>query len=248
MINRLMGMPESFSEHGREIDFSLELCHWFMALLFIGWLIYFIYTIVRFRKARNPRADHVGATSLAPYYLIGGVVIFDAVLLIGFDIPLWTERVTQYPDEKEAVMIHVIAQQFAWNIHYPGPDGIFGKRSPKLVSEDNPIGLDSNDPHARDDVVSFNSLHAPVHKPVIIRLTSKDVIHSLKIIQMRVTQDAIPGMNIPVWFVPTKTGQYEIVCAQLCGNSHYRMRGILTVDSEQDYAAWLKSQPAFGGE
>lgn len=245
-INTLLGMPEAVSAHGAEVDHFLEICHWFMLVLGVGWTLFFFYVIYRFRSSRNPKANHTGLKSHYPKYLEVAVIIFDAILLLAFAIPLWAKRVNQFPDEKNATRLNVIAQQFAWNFHYPGADGIFGKRSANLVSEDNSIGLDATDEHAKDDVVLQGEFHVPVNKPVMLTITSKDVIHSFKVVQMRVCQDAIPGLSIPLWFTPTKVGKYEILCAQLCGNGHYRMRGVIAVDSQSDYEEWLKKQPAGG--
>jgi cytochrome c oxidase subunit 2 len=137
----------------------------------------------------------------------------------------------------------VVAQQFAWNVRYPGKDGIFGRQDMHLVKSDNVFGVDPNDPNGKDDIQTLNEIHVPVGKPVIIYVSSKDVIHSFKIIAMRVTQDAIPGMRIPLWFRPTQPGHYQINCAQLCGNSHYAMfGGMLVVESEDEYNKWLASK------
>jgi cytochrome c oxidase subunit 2 len=149
----------------------------------------------------------------------------------------------------------VIGQQFAWNIHYPGPDGKFGPTAAALVNpETNPIGLDRKDAAAADDVVTVNQLHLPVDKPAIVFVSSLDVIHSFGLNEMRVKQDAIPGMSTPLWFVPTVTTDqmraqrgdpqwnYEIACAQLCGLGHYRMRGFLTVDTAEQFTAWMDAE------
>ena len=142
-------------------------------------------------------------------------------------------------------MVRVVAQQFAWNIHYPGADGIFGRTDPYLVDEQsNPVGLDRSDPVAVDDVTTIGQLHLPDDRPVLIHLTTKDVIHSFSLPIMRVKQDAIPGMSIPVWFVPTRTGTWQIACAQLCGNSHYRMKGILKVETAAEFSAWMAEKAA----
>jgi cytochrome c oxidase subunit 2 len=221
--------------------------------------------------------------------------------------------VNAFPADKDATLIRVVAEQFAWNAHYPGADGIFGKTDISLVTAENPLGLDRSDPAAKDDIVTINELNFPVGKPVIIRLTSKDVIHSFNIPLLRVKQDAIPGQVTPVWFVPTKTtdeirktltqtysiadGSFpqillhlvamndyqgkdstvllakgspftedviqqlreagvrevvagpdtpmEIACAQLCGLGHYKMRGIVTVQTEDEYKAWLAQQASY---
>jgi cytochrome c oxidase subunit 2 len=124
--------------------------------------------------------------------------------------------------------VRVVAEQFAWNVHYPGADHIFGKSDVSLVSSSNPLGLDVNDPHAKDDITTLNQLYLQVDRPVIVQISSKDVIHSFALPYMRVKQDAIPGMVVPVHFTATRTSgeeTWEIACAQLCGLGHYRMRG-----------------------
>ncbi len=139
-------------------------------------------------------------------------------------------------------MVRVVAEQFAWNIHYPGPDGKFGRTDIKLVSADNPLGLDRTDPNAKDDITTINQLNLPTDRPVLVHLSSKDVIHSFGLYEMRVKQDAIPGMSIPVWFIPNRIGEYEIACSQLCGLGHFRMRGFITIQSAADFKKWYDDQ------
>ena len=255
------GLPELASAHGGEIDQLIGYIHWLVFALFFAWGAFFLYLLVRFREKRNPRADYRGLQTHASSWAEIGVAVAEAILLIGFSIPLWSARVDALPPEDEAVVARVIAEQFAWNVHYPGPDGLFGSAKVELVDpQTNPIGLDYRDPAAADDVVSLNQLHLPVGRPAILHLSAKDVIHSLGVPEMRIKQDAIPGLTIPVWFTPTlttaelrqKTGRadahYELVCNQLCGIGHYRMKGYLTVETEEEFQAWLASQaPGEGG-
>ena len=138
--------------------------------------------------------------------------------------------------------VRVAAEQFAWNVHYPGPDGKFGASDPSRVTADNPLGIDRNDPNAKDDITTINQLNVPINKPVLVHLTSKDVIHSFGVYELRVKQDAVPGMDIPVWFIPSRVGEYEITCSQLCGLGHYRMRGFVNVKSEADFKAFLDEE------
>ena len=147
-----------------------------------------------------------------------------------------------FPADNEAVVVRVVAEQFAWNAHYPGSDGRFGRRDIKLVAADNPLGIDRTDADAEDDIITTNNLYLPVDRPVLIHLSSKDVIHSFGLFEMRVKQDAIPGMDIPVWFIPNRIGDYEIACSQLCGLGHYRMRGTVQVRSDADYKALLDKE------
>jgi cytochrome c oxidase subunit 2 len=250
-------MPRLASAHGAELDRTMGLVHVLMLVLFVGWGLFFVYALLRFRKGRQPVADHAGVKSKASTWLEVGVAVAEAVLLVGFSIPLWSARVDAFPARSEAVEVRVVGEQFAWNVHYPGPDGRFGKTDrAKIDVQSNPLGLDRSDPAGKDDVTTVNQLHLPVGKPVIVHLSSKDVIHSFALQEMRVKQDAVPGLSIPLWFVPTVTteemrrrkGQpewnYEISCAQLCGLGHYRMRGFVTVETPEAYDKWIADQVA----
>jgi cytochrome c oxidase subunit II len=247
LINEWIGLPPNASEHGYQIDHIIEFCHWFMGALFIGWSAYFIYVLLRFRKGRHPVADHEGVKSGISTHLEFSVVLIEAVLLIAFAVPLWAKRVNEFPSTKDAILVHVIGQQFNWNFHLPGPDGQFGRRELDLVSNSNPLGLDSNDPASKDDLVVLGELHVPVNRSVIMELSSKDVVHNFALPHMRMAQDAIPGQIIPMWFKPVKTGTYEVICGQLCGLGHYSMKGSLVVDSAADYQTWLKETAALAG-
>ena len=250
-----LGMPVAASAHAAEVDHTMVLVHILMAVLFVGWGAFFAFVLFRFRKSRNPVADYAGVKSHTSTYLEIAVAVAEAVLLIGFSIPLWANRVDDFPPESESTVVRVVAEQFAWNIHYPGADGKFGKTDIKLIDlQTNPLGLDREDPDAKDDITTVNQLHLPVGKPAIVQLSSKDVIHSFNLTEFRVKQDAIPGLVIPLWFTPTvstddmrkQVGKddfvYEIACAQLCGLGHYSMRGYVTIDTPEQYQTWLASE------
>jgi cytochrome c oxidase subunit II len=239
----VLRLPFLASEHGGDIDSLLTYIHWLMFLLFFGWLVYFFYALARFRQSRQARADAVGLRSHVTGYLEIAVVVIEAVLLIGFSIPLWAKRVSGLPPEDEATVVRVMGRQFNWMAHYAGPDGVMGRQDPALSSASDPFGLDrKGDEAALDDVVVQGTIVVPVNRPVVFHVTSIDVIHSLAIKSMRICQDAIPGMSIPVWFTPVKEGDYMITCAQLCGNSHYGMFGTLRVVSQAEYDSWLLTQ------
>jgi cytochrome c oxidase subunit II len=247
LLNELIGLPPNASEHGYQIDHIIEFSHWFMGALFLGWSVFFVYVLLRFRKGRHPVADHEGVKSGISTHLEFAVVLIEAVLLIGFAIPLWAKRVNQFPEDKDAILVHAIGQQFNWNFHLPGPDGQFGRRDIAFLSNSNPLGLDPSDPAGKDDIVVLGELHVPVDRPVIIELSSKDVIHNFALPHMRMAQDAIPGQIIPMWFKPIKTGSYEVICGQLCGLGHYSMKGMLVVDNPAEYQAWLKERVELSG-
>ncbi|MEA3210488.1 MAG: cytochrome c oxidase subunit [Chthoniobacter sp.] len=241
MINKFFGIVPNASEHGYLVDHTLEFCHWFMALLFVGWSSFFLYTIFRFHRSRNPKANYHGVHSKASAHLEFTVVLIEAVLLLGFAVPLWGKRVTgeSFPDARESLRVRAVAEQFGWNFHYPGPDGVFGKQNLDYIQSHPPLGLDPNDAAGKDDIISKNELHLVNHKPVVIEVTSKDVIHGLSLEHMRISQDAIPGSMIPAWFRPIKKGQYEIVCSQLCGAGHYAMRAQMLVETQAEFDAWM---------
>ena len=309
MLEKILGLPVSASEHAARVDRLILYVHILMVVLFVGWILFFFYTLFRFRKSNNPKADYTGVKTHTSSYLEAMIAVIEVLLLVGLSIPFWSWKVSAFPTDPATVHVRVIAQQFAWNIHYPGPDGIFGRTDIKLVDEQtNPIGLDrKGDPHAKDDIVTLNQLHLPVNRPAVIEITTKDVIHSFSLPVMRVKQDAIPGMLIPIHFVPNKTSDQlreelattvalpsaksldsyvamedykakdgtilvkkgravsantasnlvengitevrvgprypaEIACAQLCGLGHYRMKGYLSIDTEEQYKAWLQDQ------
>jgi cytochrome c oxidase subunit II len=247
LIDEFLGQPPNVAEHGYQIDHILEFCHWFMGALFFGWLVYFVFVLIRFHKSRHPVADHEGVKSGISTHLEFSVVLIEAVLLLGFAIPLWAKRVNQFPETQDAILVHAVGQQFNWTFHLPGPDGVYGRRDVSLVTNTNAIGLDLNDPASKDDIVVPGELHVPINRPVIIELSSKDVIHNFALPHMRIAQDAIPGSIIPMWFKPIKTGTYEVICGQLCGLGHYSMKGTVVVDSPEDYQGWLKERAEMGG-
>ena len=241
-LNELIGLPPNASEHGYQIDHIIEFSHWFMGGLFVGWSAFFIYVLLRFRRSKHPVADHEGVKSGISTHLEFAVVLIEAVLLIGFAIPLWAKRVNSFPEDKDAIVVHVVGQQFNWNFHMPGPDGVFGRRDVSLVTNSNPMGIDYSDPASKDDITAGGELHVLKDRPVIIELSSKDVIHNFALPHMRIAQDAIPGQIIPMWFKPIKTGTFEIVCGQLCGLGHYSMKGSVVVDEPAEYQTWLKER------
>ncbi len=233
------GLPIDISTHGAAIDRLIYVIHIFMFALFIGWSVFLVIALVRFRQRPGRQAAYRERHLKLPNYLEIGVALFEAVLLIGFSFPAFHQIKNEPPPLERALQVRVVAEQFAWNFHYAGADGNFGKTNPELMGPMNPVGLDAGDPSGKDDIVAINQLHVPVHQPVIVHLSSKDVIHSFTIPVMRVKQDVIPGQVIRSWFEAKKTGDFEIACAQLCGLGHYRMRGFFTVETEAEFENWL---------
>ena len=258
---RYFGLPVGISSVSGRIDEIIVIVHYLMLVLFVGWGIFFIVSLVKFRSSKNKKANYKGVESHYSSVLEAAVAVIEIVILFGFAFPIWAERVNEVPDTRDAETVRVIAQQYAWNIHYPGPDGRFGATRIDLVDEqDNPIGLDRSSEFAEDDFTTINQLHIPVNRKIRVDLSSKDVIHNFKLPELRVSQDAIPGMVIPVHFTATSTSEeflkttvgtkregkgLEIACAQLCGLGHYRMKGYVTIHEEDDYQAWLDEQASY---
>jgi cytochrome c oxidase subunit 2 len=254
-MTQWLGLPPLATTHGGQIDSMIGWIHVFMLILFVGWGGFLAYCLLRFRRSRNPVADYAGVRSHRSTYLEVGVAVVEGVLLFGFAIPLWAARVDAIPPESEALVVEVTGEQFAWNFHYAGADRKFGRTDVNLLDlQSNPLGVDRSDPAANDDVTTVNQMYLPANRPIIVKLRSKDVIHSFGVPEFRVKQDAVPGLTIPIWFVPNvttadmraRTGnaefQYEIACAQLCGLGHARMRGFVTVLPAEEFQTWLDEQ------
>ena len=251
-----LGLPLKASKHAARLDSFNELVHVILIAGFIFWMTWFVIALLKFSRKKNPKADYHGIKSNWPYIPIAIMAIFDFVLLFGLSMPYWHDQINTIPTPgDDAIEIRVIAQQFEWNIHYPGKDGIFGRTDPTLIDDQfNALGLDRDDPNGEDDVVSNRIMHLPVNQQVLIYLSSKDMIHSFSMPEFRVKQDVIPGMRIPIYFTPTMTSvefaiasndperRFEIACAQLCGNSHHTMRGYVTVESSEAYETWLQEE------
>ena len=231
--------PALASEHGGSID-SL-----FMAVLVVSGIAFVLvqgalgFFVARYGENGNERASYWHDNPKAEaILLITTAVILTVLVFMGQRV--WAS--IYFSDEPaNATVIQVTGEQFAWNFHYAGTDGEFGRTDTKLITSTNAVGLDRSDPVAKDDVLSIGIMHVPVGKPVRVQLRSKDVIHSFFLPNFRLKQDAVPGMAIQVWFTPTRPGQYEIACAELCGLAHYRMKAALTVDESQEkFNQWLE--------
>ncbi len=244
MMLEWLGLPVAASAEAGAVDQIMALVHWLMLVLFVGWSAFFVYVLVRFRRTRQPAAAYHGVRARWATWVEGGVLAAEVALLAFFSVPVWSARVDALPHEHESTVVRVVAEQFAWNVHYPGADGVFGRTDIRLVNPDNPLGLDRRDPAAKDDVTTINRLNMPVGKPVIVHLSTKDVIHSFGLPEMRIKQDTTPGISQPVWFTPTVVGEWDIACSQLCGLGHSRMRGIYGVLSQTDFDAWMARQVA----
>lgn len=244
---RFWWLPPLASQHGKAIDtlFTVTLVVTGVVFILVQSLLAFL--VIRFAGSERRRAIHFTENRrLELIWTIVPAVIL--TILIFFGGRLWSRIQTTEPPE-DAFKVEVWGEQFRWTFRYPGKDGKFGRTDLKLVSVENPLGIDKNDPASKDDIFFFageENLHIPVNKPVVVYLRSKDVIHSFYVPNFRVKQDAVPGMVTRTWFIPTKKGEFEFACAELCGLGHYMMRGVIVVEEEEKVNQWLSEQLTVG--
>ncbi len=238
--------PPTASAHAPQVDRMMQyLIITTGAMLFIGHLVlgFFIWKFSQQRRVTHrlaqPKSERTWALVLGA---IMALLAEGGVLALG--MPVWNQF---YGSEApaDAVRIEVTAEEFNWNIRYSGQDGVFGRVTPELMSLNNPVGLDADDAAARDDLLLLGEFYLPVDRPASVRLRSKDVLHGFYLPHFRVKQDAVPGMAIDIWFVPTQEGTYELACAELCGFGHYKMRGLLHVVTEEEFEQFLQEEPPF---
>lgn len=242
--SKFLNIPENFSVHGADVDHIIDVVHWFMIALFVGWTLFFLYCLWRFRKSKSPKASYEGVRSHFSSHVEIGVIIIEAVLLLGFAFPLWADRTDSWDHVqslKGTQRVRVVGWQFGWTYHYPGADGKFGRTDAALISGSNDLGIDYSDPNALDDFTS-PVLKLPLLRAAVLNISSKDVIHNYSIVPMRIQQDAIPGKEIPMWFTPVAPLETYVVCGQLCGEGHGNMVGSMEVIDASAFDKWADEQ------
>jgi cytochrome c oxidase subunit 2 len=239
---KIWWFPAPITESGGWYDSQFHLTLIICGVAFVAAQLWIAYSLIRFR-GRGGRAAYIDGHGKAGKLITIGVAIVFLAIDVGTELTgerIWAAAHFD-PASAQAIQVEAMAQQFAWNFRYPGPDGKFGRTKPELMKESlgNPLGLDMDDPAAKDDVV-MPIIAVPVNHPVEVLLHSKDVIHSFFVRELRLKQDVVPGLDGRIHFTADKIGTYELPCAELCGLGHYQMRSFLKVMSEEDYAKWLK--------
>lgn len=234
--------PPVASAHGGSIDRLITYLLAVTGVIFVVGHAVLSWFILRHRKGDavyKPVSRRTEwAWALAPVLFM---TLVAEVGVLALSTPVWAKMYG--PPPEDALVIEVVGKQFEWIVRYPGKDGKFGRTKPALVRDaDNPLGLDEEDPDARDDIVFRGSMHLPAGRPVLIRLRSHDVLHSFTIPEFRVKQDVIPGYTGSTQFTPARLGTYEIACVELCGLGHYRMRGFAHVKPPAEFDKWLSEQ------
>ena len=224
------------------IDGTIILTFWVTGGVFVAICLFMAYCVWRYRYRPDRRAKYEPENKKLEWRLTWLTSLGVAVLLAP-GLLVWNQFVTV---PKNAFNVEVVAYQWGWNYRLPGEDSILGKTDAKLVSYENPYGLNLNDPNGKDDIIVQDAdLHLQIDQPVKINLRSLDVIHNFYVPQFRAKMDTLPGIVSYYWFTPTKTGKYEILCAEFCGTGHYAMRGTVLVDEKKDYNNWLAQQITF---
>jgi|SRR5215469_3171047 len=232
--------PAPITEIGKEVDLQYDLTLYVTATVFILSQLGLALAVFMFRD-KGKRAHFTRGNNTMEFLWTSATII----LFLGLGIlgrKAWADTRFTEP-QPDAIQVEVTANQFVFNFRYAGPDGKFGKLDPKLISPStgNPLGIDPADPAGKDDIV-LPTLTVPVDRQIELLIRSQDVIHNFFVRELRLQQDAVPGMMIPIHFTANTIGQYEIVCTQLCGLGHYRMRSFLNVVSAADYEKFLKDQ------
>jgi len=224
------------------IDGTIILTFWVTGGVFVAICLFMAYCVWRYRYRPDRRAEYEPENKKLEWRLTWLTSLGVAALLAP-GLLVWNQFVTV---PKNAFNVEVVAYQWGWNYRLPGEDRILGKTDAKLVSYENPYGLNLNDPNGKDDIIVQDAdLHLQIDQPVKINLRSLDVIHNFYVPQFRAKMDTLPGIVSYYWFTPTKTGKYEILCAEFCGTGHYAMRGTVLVDEKKDYNNWLAQQITF---
>lgn len=252
LLAKMWWIPFLASQQGAGFDQHFLLSIVMCAIIFVPAQLVLAYVIVRYADRKGAVAGYSHGNNTFEALWTGLALVF----FLGMNAAgqkMWAAQRFD-PAPENSLQVEVTGEQFAWNMRYAGPDGQFGKTSPALMdnSSGNPLGIDPNDPLGKDDIVS-PTLVVPVNRPLEILLRSKDVTHNFFVREMRIKQDAVPGMELKIHFTPTvltkdrptggdSTKDYEIACSELCGLGHYKMRSYMRVVTEEEFAAWLKSQ------
>ncbi|MCI0518521.1 MAG: cytochrome c oxidase subunit II, partial [Woeseiaceae bacterium] len=225
-----------------QIDDTIDITFWVTGFVFVAVNLFMAYCVIKYRTKKGGRAVYDPENKKLELWLTVFTTIGVAAMLAP-GLFVWAKFV-KVPDD--AMQVEALGQQWHWSYRLPGDDGEFGNVHARLISDENPFGIDDSDPAGHDDVlVASAELHLPVDVPVRMNLRSKDVLHNFTVAPFRVKMDLVPGMVTHMWFTPTETGTYEVLCEELCGIAHFAMRGAVVVDEKEDYEHWVASHPTW---
>ncbi len=224
------------------IDDMIVLTFWVTGVVFVAVILFTAYCVFRFRYQKDRRAEYQPESKKVETWLTV-ITAVGVVAMLAPGLVVWNQFVTVPEDAAE---FEVVGKQWSWTFRFPGKDGKLGTSDIKYVSDDNPYGLNPDDPNGRDDIlVEDDEVHLPLHQPVKVLLRSLDVLHDFYVPEFRGKMDLVPGMVTFFWFTPIRTGTFDILCFELCGVGHYAMRGKVVVEEAGAFEAWLREQPTF---
>lgn len=226
------------------MDDTLMVTFWVTGIVFIAVMLFTAWCLYKYRHREGITAEYEPENKKLEIWLTVLTSIGVAVMLAP-GLWVWKDFVTVPPGAEDR-MFETLGKQWSWSYRFPGADGVLGRTEPRLVSDDNPFGIDPNDPNSMDDILIDDSeVHIPMGKPIKVVLRSLDVLHDFYVPQFRAKMDIVPGMVTYFWFTPTREGTFEMLCLELCGTGHYAMRGSVVVEEESVFRAWLQEQPTF---
>jgi cytochrome c oxidase subunit 2 len=224
------------------IDTTLIITFWITGAVFVAVVCFMAYCVYAFRHRPGIKAVYEPENRRLEWMLASFTGVGVAAMLAP-GLVVWKQFVSVPED---AATVEVVAQQWLWSFRLPGADGKLGRAGTHDITAENPLGIDRNDAAGLDDVIiEGGELHLPLNKPVRMLLRSIDVVHDFYVPEFRAKMDMIPGMITYFWLTPTRTGSFEVLCAELCGIGHPQMRGIVVVDDEETYRGWLEQQQTF---
>jgi cytochrome c oxidase subunit 2 len=224
------------------MDTTIIITFWVTGTVFIAVVLFMAYCVYLFRYQPDRRAEYEPENKKLEVWLSALTAVGVAILLAP-GLIIWNNYVT-VPDD--ATDIEVVGSQWQWAYRYPGADGVLGTSDVRNINDDNPFGLHADDPNGKDDIlVDSDDLHLPVGQSVNVLLRSIDVLHDFYVPQFRAKMDMVPGLVTFFWLTPTRTGTFDILCAELCGSGHYAMRGKVVVEEPAAFNAWLAEQQTF---
>ncbi len=225
------------------MDETVNLTFWVTGVVFVAVNLFLAYAVIRYRHRRQEQRAHYEPENRKLEWWLTIATSIGIAAMLAPGLAVWARFVTV---PEEASTVEVLGQQWYWSYRFPGQDGALGLSDTHLITLDNPFGIDPADPQGQDDIlVASPELHLPINEPVKVLLRSRDVNHQFAVPQFRVKMDMVPGMVTNFWLTPTRTGEFDALCEQLCGLAHFVMRGRVVVDEAEPFRQWLARQPTF---
>lgn len=230
------------ASHWQFIDVTVYITFWITGIVFVLLGVFMAWAINRYKYREGRRARYEPESPTLEKWLTG-ITAVGVVVMLAPGLIVWDDYINVPPDAME---VEVQGEQWTWKFRFPGEDGVFGTVNTRNISSLNPFGINDDDPNGEDDVlITSSTFHLPVDRNVKLLLRSKDVLHDFWVPRIRAKMDMVPGMVTYFWFRPTEVGELNILCAELCGRSHYNMRGTMHIDTQEDFSAWLSSQVTY---